>query len=231
MKMTAKNRIFLQLFLVFFLAGTVIYFQYEILSKNSLPIPDPECLTCNLKDTSHIISFADQDFDLYKYFFPADHDVIADYIWLKTTYFMGFKQKSDDIYLSLFILVRKISEYAPEWDLPYLYGAIVLLSDAKLKDQGFYILDKGMKNTPWLWELWLIKAHYLWKYEQDYVNAAQLLAAASRKPKAPKYLAALATTMAVKSKDSEFYNQLAKEVVKLLDDEKLIQRIYKKVKL
>ena len=94
--------------------------------------------------------------------------------------------------------------------------------EAGYKVKGFQLIEKGMKAVPDLWELWVMKGVYLMKFETDYKNAAVLMAEASLKDGAPKYLAALSVTLALKSGESNLVEELVKSLKGSIKDKKIL---------
>ncbi|MBF0378599.1 MAG: hypothetical protein HQK72_14145 [Desulfamplus sp.] len=188
------------------------------------------CITCETTtvDLDHI--FLPIGSDIFTIIFPADYDFAADLLWLKFAYLFGYISQTGKGYEYLPPYLDTITDLSPKWKFPYMFGAVIFHLETDFQDEGYHFIEKGIANLPDFWELWLYKGYYLWKFYDDYVQASKVFSEAAKKPGSPSYLAALSTTIALKSGDKEFAEELATEVINSLGDQETIKRILNKFK-
>jgi len=144
---------------------------------------------------------------------PADPHFLADLLWLRTVYYFGQHAFTDRQYPYLLHLLDVITDLSPEWEQPYLFGAVVLPVEAGAVEDGFYLIDKGLAQFPQSWELWFYKGFCMWQFRGDIDSAARALQRAALLPGSPPYLAPLAATLATRAGQRELALRFLNEVL------------------
>lgn len=160
---------------------------------------------------------------------PADPSFISDLIWMRTAYYFGFHAMSDRQYPYLAHLLDVITDLSPKWDIPYYFGATLLPIEADSAEEGYYIIDKGIREFPDDWHLWFFKGYYQWQIDNDLTNAAETLQHASSLHGAPSYLARLPATLATRTGQRELAIRFIHESLKQVKDEKQKQVLLEKL--
>ena len=161
--------------------------------------PLADCPWCEDKGLGEDVAYIPFDASLMRLLSPADPDFIADLMWLRTAYYFGKHALTDRKYPSLFHLVDVITDLSPKWEYPYLFGAVILPTEADAMEEGVYLIDKGLARFPENWELWFYRGFFLWHVQEDLVSAAQSLHEASLLPGAPPYVARLSASLATRA--------------------------------
>ncbi len=161
---------------------------------------------------------------------PADPEFLADLLWMRTAYYFGEHAMSNRQYPYLLHLLDTITELSPRWELPYLFGAVILPSEGNAADEGLFLIDKGIRRHPDNWQLWFFKGYALWQYKNDPIEAARMFHHASLLPGAPAYLAALPATLASKSGQRDLAIHFLMEAMNQLKDPIQQEMLRKKIK-
>ncbi|SLM33159.1 exported hypothetical protein [Desulfamplus magnetovallimortis] len=228
MQIKIKNYHLANIIFAFFLSlSTATYLQTHWNSNNKGIYGSCSICEANSLDIARIPLPPDLSF--FNTIFPANKDFIADLLWLKTAYLYGNITKQGAGYEYLTFYLDTITSLASKWKFPYIFAAVIITFEGNLKEDGYYFIEKGIKNLPDEWKLWLYKGYYIWKVKNDYKQASQIFAEASKKKGAPKYFAAVSTTLAMKSGDDDFAKRLALDVINTLDDQTIVNRILKKI--
>ncbi len=163
-------------------------------------------------------------------FSPADPLLLADILWMRTSYYFGKHLLTDRDYPYLFKMLDLITDLSPDWVYPYLFGAVILPSEAESVEDGFYMIDKGLLFHTDNWQLWFFKGFYLWQVKNDMQGASEALNKASRLENAPAYLVKLAASFATKGGNRTLAVKFLKEALKNVEDAKQRKMIFKKMK-
>ncbi len=189
----------------------------------------PECPWCDSGDISADVVYLPISTSVMRLFAPADPNFLADMIWMRTTYYFGKHALTDRQYPYLLHLLDMITDLAPRWENPYLFGAVALPTETQTEivADGLYLIDKGLSYHPKSWTLWFFKGYYLWKYVGDIENASEALYKASICPEAPVYLANLSAKLATQAGKRELAIRFLQEALKNIHDpaqQKMIMR-------
>ena len=190
---------------------------------------NPECPWCEEMNREDIL-YVPLSAPLMRIFSPADPHFLADLLWMRTAYYFGQHVLGDREYPYLFHLLDLITDLSPQWGNPYFYGAVILPDEAKVVDDGFYLIEKGLVHHPNNWELWFYKGYYLWKHFGDFIGASEALHTASGKPNAPHFLANLSATIATKAGQREIALRFLQESIANTRDSNLRNMLIKKLK-
>ncbi|MGE4519885.1 MAG: tetratricopeptide repeat protein [Desulfobacteraceae bacterium] len=156
--------------------------------------------------------------EYYKLFAPADNEMTADILWLRTCYYFGYHGLTDKQYPHLFFLIDKIGDLSKKWSYPYVFGTIALLVEAENPFEAMVLCDKGIEKFPDIWILRFYKGYILWKSFEDYEGASENIFKASLLPEAPKYLSNLAATFAKKSGHEMFFEKFIETALESIED-------------
>ena len=190
----------------------------------------PECPWCDVRsaEAEDAVYLPLQESTM-RLFAPADADFLADLLWLRACYYFGFQSLTTRQYPYLFNLLDLITDLAPRWEGPFLFGAAILPTEAEAVDEGLYLIEKGLVFHPDAWRLWFFKGFYYWQSLEDYQAASEALLQAARRPGAPRYLAPLSATLATRTGQREFAARFIQEAIRSLDDEKQREVLTKKL--
>lgn len=210
--------------------GFSCFFQFVSTQSEMQKILNQECHVCTRQTVDDFFVHPPQDTRFYQFAFCADPDFAADLAWMKTAYYYGIIDAANpDDFFYLPIMLNTVTDLAPHWEFPYFFGGYTLLFEAGMERQGLRFIEKGMEAQPELWELWLIKGYYFMKHKEDYKQAALIFAQAAAKQRAPKYLAALSVSLALKGDERSLAEQLAKLFESTINDKHITQRIAEKL--
>ncbi|NJL59305.1 MAG: hypothetical protein HC887_06325 [Desulfobacteraceae bacterium] len=173
----------------------------------------PECPWCDAGDTSADVVYLPVSTSVMRLFAPADPNFLADMIWMRTTYYFGKHVLTDRQYPYLLHLLDMITDLAPRWENPYLFGAIALPTETQIVADGLYLIDKGLSHHPQNWMLWFFKGYYFWKSLNDMEKASEALYKASTCPEAPAYLANLSAKLATQAGKRELAIRFLQESI------------------
>ncbi|MGD9900704.1 MAG: hypothetical protein AB7T22_16385 [Calditrichaceae bacterium] len=157
---------------------------------------------------------------LIKLLSPSDPSFISDILWMRTAYYFGFHAMSDRQYPYLVHLLDVITDLSPKWEFPYFFGATLLPTEAESAEEGFYIINKGLRQFPDDWQLWFFKGYYQWHINHNLIEAAETFRHAAMLPGAPLYLSRLPATLATKAGQRELALRFIHESLNQVKDEK-----------
>ena len=169
------------------------------------------------------------DSSFIKLLSPADPSFVSDLIWMRAAYYFGYHALSDRQYPYLVHLLDIITDLSPKWDYPYTFGAALLPTEAESAEEGYYIIDKGIRQFPDDWQLWFFKGYYQWQIDNNLLEAAETLRHASLLPGAPTYLVRLPSTLATRAGQRELAVRFIHESLKQVKDEKQKQVLLEKL--
>jgi|GEM_PF-1299862 len=213
--------------IIFFILITLVL-QSSLLDKRfTYTFNNPFCSWCKDNESDEV-RYIPADSILVRLFAPADPDFLADLLWLRTQYYFGSHVVTDQDYFYLYYLLDRITDLSPRWEYPYIFGAILLPSEANMPIQALSLIAKGIKFHDNSWRLIFLRAYIYWENLGDYERAAKEIFKASQLPESPEYFAPLSVTLAKKTGDKEFSYAFAKIVLSSLKDPLQKQIIQKK---
>lgn len=217
------------LFLILFILST-IYLQKDYTEKRYGDYQVvPECSWCEEKNSEDVV-YLPLNATIMRLFSPADPLFLSDILWMRTSYYFGKHLLTDRDYPYLLHMLDLITDLSPDWIQPYLFGAVVLPSEAESAEDGFYIIDKGLLFHPDNWQLWFFKGFYLWQVQNDLQGASEALNKASQLESAPAFMINLAASFATKAGNRALAVMYLKEALKNVQDTKQRQMILEKMK-
>jgi hypothetical protein len=195
-----------------------LYLQAHLVQKRfEFNLDIPECPWCNSEEND-AVRYLPASTIATQFFAPADRDFLADLFWLRACYYFGAHVLTDGTYDYLYYLLDRLTDLAPRWEKPYVFGAVVLYLEAANPFDATRLINKGIKNLPTCWELMFFKGYILWKYYDNLEAASIALFKASQIEGAPRYLSPLSASLATSTGKKEFTDAFLKTVMNALDD-------------
>jgi hypothetical protein len=207
------------------LTGAFLCQSILLQKRFSFTFSNPSCSWCEDSQTDEI-QFIPTNTLAIRLFAPADPELIADLLWLRTTYYFGAHAVTDQDYFYLSYLLNRITDLSPKWEYVYVFGGIVLFLEALAPKQALLLIEKGITNISDSWHLFFLKGYIHWKAYEDHEASAKAIFKASQLEGAPNYLTALSVSLAGKSGDSYFsdaFNQIVLNTLKDPHQKELIQ--------
>ena len=161
-----RNSLILPLCLIIVLSFTILLQKDFVDSKTGTRTPVPGCPWCDEMSADDVL-FLPLNASIMRLFSPADPLLLADILWMRTSYYFGKHLLTDRDYPYLFKMLDLITDLSPDWVYPYLFGAVILPSEAESVEDGFYMIDKGLLFHTDNWQLWFFKGFYLWQVKND----------------------------------------------------------------
>jgi hypothetical protein len=214
----------LSLFLAFLLQTDLLDKRY--IRRNVIP----ECPWCDSGPKANDVVYVPVSSSFVRLLAPADPLLLADFLWMLTAYYFGQHALTDHEYPYLLYLLDLLTDLDPGWKYPYLFGAVVLPTEAESAGEGFYLIDKGLAHNPDTWELWFYKGYYLWKVRDDLAGASGSFHKAAMLPGSPKYLPRLAATFATRAGRKELARRFLEETMSNIKDPSQREIILEKLK-
>lgn len=81
------------------------------------------------------------------------HNVTADMLWLRAIQYYGEHRKTDLVFDKAAHVFRVLTDLDPGFVEAYRFGALVVIEDARMPEEGYALLRKGIRENPDRWEL------------------------------------------------------------------------------
>lgn len=188
-----------------------------------------ECPWCDEKQSEDVL-FIPINPAFLRLTAPADPDFLADLMWMRSSYYFGAHALTDREYPYFTHLLDMVTDLSPKWDLPYIFGAVLLPVEADSLEDGLFIINKGLIHHPNNWELWFFKGFYYFKLMDDKIEGAKMLQRAGQLPGSPIYLSNLAATLATKAGEKELAVRFLQEALGNVRDSRQRDILLKKMK-
>lgn len=225
-----KGKLSSAILLVILACCAIIFQSHFATQRFSNRVVIPECPWCDVSETTNEeVPFLPVRVEILRLAAPADPDFLADLFWLRVCYYFGAHSLTTRKYPYLFEMIDMITELAPRWEGPFLFGALILPTEAGMLEDGLYLIDKGLVFHPDNWELFFFKGYYHWKMLDDPIGASEMLFKASQIKDAPKYLARLSASLASKAGRRELAIRFLQEAMENLDDHKQREALLRKM--
>ena len=224
-----KSNFFLFSCLALLIFSTILLQKDFADKKNGDITAVPGCPWCDERSTDDVV-FLPLNASIMRLFSPADPQFLSDILWMRTSYYFGQHMLTDRDYPYLLHMLDLITDLSPDWIQPYLFGAVILPSEAESVEDGFYIIDKGLLFHPDNWQLWFFKGFYLWQIKNDLLGASKALQTASELDGAPVYLINIAASFTTQAGNKDFAIRFLKEALKKVQDERYRKMILEKMK-
>lgn len=219
MKLTSKRTVVqpILLMLVLFLAWG-IQRHYVLLRFGEVKNSVPECPWCEDERHAEDVVFLPVKASMLRLLAPADPNFIADLLWLRTAYYFGKHALTDREYPYLLHMLDLITDLSPAWEWPFFFGAAIFATEVQARDEGIYLIEKGLQKHRSDWQLWFYKGYYLWKFADDVLGAADALNEAALLPGAPPFLKALSATLATRAGQHELAVRFLEDALRRTSD-------------
>jgi hypothetical protein len=130
-------------------------------------------------------------------------NALADLAWLQAVQVSGASRLARSDYDRLHTLIRATINFDPRFDVPYLYGAVILGSTIHHAEKGLEIVDLGWAAFPTEWRLPFYAGYIHYFSLGDPAAAGRSFETAARVPGSPAHLPFLASRMLVHGRDTE----------------------------
>lgn len=213
--------------LAIFLLATMAFQAQYLNIRYADRIILPECPWCDASAKGDVV-YLPVDASVMSLVSPADDGFLADMLWLRALYYFGQHTLTDRQYPYLLDLLDMITDLAPRWEYPFIYGAVILSDASDDVDDAIYIIEKGLLHHPENWQLWFLKGYYFWKNEMLF-DAGEALQKAALLPGAPVYLAELSATLLTREGRREMALRFLQQSLEMIKDPKQRAFILKKI--
>jgi len=119
----------------------------------------------------------------------------AAFLWIKTTLYFGSEYMGPRQFSWLIAMIDMVTRLNPRFFPAYEFAALFLPDYCKNPDAARTILDRGISNVGQRrWKLLFYRGWIEYRYQHDYLRAAEYLGRAAREKGVPPYIAGLAAT-------------------------------------
>jgi hypothetical protein len=154
-------------------------------------------------------------------------NLAADLYWLRTIQYFGGKRvyEPDKRFDLLEPLLQITTDLDPNLNIAYSYGAIFLSEPFPkgpgLPIKGIELVDKGIRNNPDRWRLYLDKGFIYFWYLKDYKKAGEVFLEGSKLPGAPYWMVATASRAITRGGDRETARYLWKILLETAENDQM----------
>ncbi|BCS94652.1 hypothetical protein DSLASN_02840 [Desulfoluna limicola] len=181
--------------LVILFTGTILFQHVYVQDKYGPLVLNEECPWCEEDGRGDEITYVPFNANDIRLIAPADPEFISVLLWMRTAYYFGLNSLKSGDYSYMLSLLDLVTDLSPKWEIPYLYGAILLPAEVGDIEGGLYMIDKGISRLPDSWQLWFLKGYYYWKSYGDNQAASEAIHNASKIKGAPMYFKQLSITL------------------------------------
>jgi hypothetical protein len=127
--------------------------------------------------------------------------VASDWYWLGAIQYFGTRSNVEEHFRRLAGYLDLATDLDPDFGYAYIFGGYAIPERNQGEkqwhniDAAIKLLQKGMASNSTRWEIPYLLAYMLFTYRGDYLEAAQLMREASKRPKAPAYLLSFVGTL------------------------------------
>ncbi|MCR4309733.1 MAG: hypothetical protein NUW14_06920 [Deltaproteobacteria bacterium] len=130
-------------------------------------------------------------------------NVLADLAWLQAVQVAGNLKMTPSDYDRLFELLNIGANFDPKFDVPYLFGGLVLGESPQHAQKALHVLVRGKKQYPTDWRFPFYMGFTYYFSLGDAVAGGGAMAEAARLPGSPAYLPGLASRMLSEAREPE----------------------------
>jgi len=164
---------------------------------------------------------------------PYKH-LISDYYWIQTTHQAGVARTQEE-YRDVYYYADMTTDLDPRFRYAYEFAGVVVPFNKGREtwtniEESTAILRKGLVQFPDDLFIRILLAYNLSYFHKDYKAAARLLEETSRLPRAPSYLAPLATRLYAQAGDVNAGLALASSLATVSQDPETREAFEKRVK-
>lgn len=120
---------------------------------------------------------------------------LADVAWLEAVQVSGSRRMAPRDYDRLYLLIRTVNNYDPQFVVPYLVGGLIVGDSPSHVREALAILRLGREHHPQEWRLPFYIGYLQYFVLGDPIAGGETLGEASRMPGSPPYLPFLAARM------------------------------------
>jgi len=160
-------------------------------------------------------------------------NIFSDWVWIATLQKSLLDHRStEQDFLELYNLAQITTELDKRIELAYRYIGLTLIFFDK-NDFGEKLLMKGVKNKIQDWQLYMVLGWFHMDIKKDPKTALYYYKKSSEYPDSPPYFKSLIVRLAIEKIDSYTYEArraIAKQMLKVTEDEKIRKRIIDRLK-
>lgn len=146
-----------------------------------------------------------------------DH-ALADYLWIKTMWFVGDPDFGEGDYATLARMLDVITDLKPRFYYLYRFGGSYLGFGPGGADEAVELLEKGAAHFPDDWMMPFLAGFNYFYHLGDPGRAAPYFARAAELPGAPRYLKALAARLHARANDARSAAMLLAQIAEAEPD-------------
>ena len=156
--------------------------------------------------------------------------LVADIIWLKAIQVIGEDTVTPGGYDWVYHALDVVTTLDPKFAYAYQLGGVTLSVLGKAPEKSNFLLIKGMKENPDVWQIPFYIGFNNFFYLNDYGRAAEYMAKASDLPGHPAYLPKLAARLYVQAGNTDVALDFLMQMHKETGDEKVRATLGERIK-
>jgi len=141
-------------------------------------------------------------------------NVLSDVVWLEAVQVAGNRKMTRWDYDRLYELLDVVANFDPKFEIPYLFGGLVLGESTPHAQKALHVLGRGKEQYPadWRFPFYMGFTHYF--SLGDAIAGGRAMAEAARLPGSPAYLPGLASRMLSEAREPEVALALLAPIVR-----------------
>jgi hypothetical protein len=145
-------------------------------------------------------------------------NVLSDVAWLEAVQVTGIRKMTHWDYDRLYELLVVVSNFDPNFEIPYLLGGLVLGESTPHAERALHVLGRGKEQYPadWRFPFYMGFTHYF--SLGDGIAGGRAMAEAALLPGSPAYLPGLASRMLSEAREPEVALALLAPIVRQESD-------------
>jgi hypothetical protein len=145
-------------------------------------------------------------------------NVLSDVAWLEVVQVAGNRKMTRWHYDRLYDLLVVVSNFDPKFEIPYLFGGLVLGESTPHAEKALHVLGRGKEQYPadWRFPFYMGFTHYF--SLGDAIAGGRAMAEAAHLPGSPAYLPGLASRMLSEAREPEVALALLAPIVRQESD-------------
>jgi hypothetical protein len=145
-------------------------------------------------------------------------NVLSDVVWLEAVQVAGNRKMTRWDYDRLYELLDVVANFDPKFEIPYLFGGLVLGESTPHAQKALHVLGRGKEQYPadWRFPFYMGFTHYF--SLGDAIAGGRAMAEAARLPGSPAYLPGLASRMLSEAREPQVALALLAPIVRQESD-------------
>ena len=141
-------------------------------------------------------------------------NVLSDVVWLEAVQVAGNRKMTRWDFDRLYELLDVVANFDPKFEIPYLFGGLVLGESTPHAQKALHVLGRGKEQYPadWRFPFYMGFTHYF--SLGDAIAGGRAMAEAARLPGSPAYLPGLASRMLSEAREPEVALALLAPIVR-----------------